>query len=838
MADNQQMGSRELVLPQGTYAYVLDSTKGKVAVSVGPFKTSLSNTDKLVNWDAKAKRYVDVQDPGSAIQVFTVAAEGQYLVLTNPSTDPTRYPTKGTVTDATDLEVGRKVNLPGPITFPLWPGQVAQSIDGHRLRHNEYLIVRVYDEQQALKNWRSAVIAPQNASSTNPTDPGKESTDVEKKPEDQNRVPSAPMLTMGKLMVVKGNEVSFFIPPTGIEVVAEPGADNHYVRSAVTLERLEYCVLLDENGEKRYVQGPDVVFPEPTEKFIEDGQGNRKYRAIELNEQSGLYIKVIAEYTEGDRAYKVGEELFVRGNEMAIYFPREEHSIIEYDTKKKHYSIAIPAGEGRYVLDRTKGTVDLVKGPKMFLPDPRTQVVVRRILDDQAVELMFPGNQEARDVNRRFAQMTNRLESSDHLSSNESLQAASNQVSASRRNLTREDEFVGDAFKRDSIYSPPRTLVLDTKYAGAVAINIWPGYAVLVVKKTGERRVELGPKMVLLEYDEALMPLELSTGRPKSEARLLKSAYLRVSNNQVGDQITVETRDLVKVTIGVSYRVNFEGATPKEQLKWFEVENYVKILTDHARSRMRNAAKRHDIQTFYSGTIDILRDAILGVAAEEGTTRRGLPFTENGMRVYDIEVLEVSIEDDTVASLLLNAQKTALTGAIRLTEAESQAELTAKLEALKRATLDETELTATKTAEIALTAIERKLAADTDQVKANLQVFAEDQKLADARLAQTQKATEQEVALSRLRTTQEIERLREEAKVFASRMKAIDPTLIEAINHLGDKDFVQKIVGTIGPAALAGGTTTGDILGQLFKDTPFAGILNTLNTRPLNGRAV
>jgi major vault protein len=45
-----------------------------------------------------------------------------------------------------------------------------------------------------------------------------------------------------------------------------PDAAGVYVREAVTLERLEYCILLDEDGNKRFVQGPAVVFPEPTER--------------------------------------------------------------------------------------------------------------------------------------------------------------------------------------------------------------------------------------------------------------------------------------------------------------------------------------------------------------------------------------------------------------------------------------------------------------------------------------------------------------------------------------------------------------------------------------------
>ena len=46
---------------------------------------------------------------------------------------------------------------------------------------------------------------------------------------------------------------------------------------------------------------------------------------------------------------------------------------------------------------------------------------------------------------------------------------------------------------------------------------MWVGYAVLVVDKQGQRRVEQGPKNLLLEYDETLEVIQLSTGTPKTD---------------------------------------------------------------------------------------------------------------------------------------------------------------------------------------------------------------------------------------------------------------------------------------------------------------------------------
>lgn len=46
-----------------------------------------------------------------------------------------------------------------------------------------------------------------------------------------------------------------------------------YVRDAGYLERLEYCILKVGITSKRYVHGPEVVFPEPTETFVTSPKG-------------------------------------------------------------------------------------------------------------------------------------------------------------------------------------------------------------------------------------------------------------------------------------------------------------------------------------------------------------------------------------------------------------------------------------------------------------------------------------------------------------------------------------------------------------------------------------
>ncbi|HNI45998.1 MAG TPA: hypothetical protein PK230_14945, partial [Chitinophagales bacterium] len=373
--------------------------------------------------------------------------------------------------------------------------------------------------------------------------------------------------------------------------------------------RLEYCILLDEDGNKRFVKGTAVVFPEPTEMFVLKN-GHRKFRAIELNENSGLYIKVIAPYTEDKRNYKIGEELFITGKDQMIYFPRPEHAIVKYGQQEIYHAVAIPEGEGRYFLDRNTGKINLKKGPCMFLPDPREAVIVRRVLDPRLVELWFPGNKEALEYNVRLKQLCDNEKMKDFVVEQEVTEELVRNKKEATSSLHQQrnviiNKIAGDEFRRkDESQERPRTLTLYDKYDGAVTFSVWTGYAVLVVSKIGARKVIAGPQTYLLEYDETLQAVELSTGTPKTDDQLFKTVYLRVLNNKVSDVVTAESADFCQVNIHLSYRVNFEG----DPDKWFNVENYVKFLTDHLRSVIRNAVKKINIMDFYANGISIIRD--------------------------------------------------------------------------------------------------------------------------------------------------------------------------------------------------------------------------------------
>ena len=809
---------KDLVLSINEYAYVLDETKGHVVCWVGPSKTSLSNSDKLVRFDTKTKSFVKC-GYNDVVNLFATAPENWYIILKNP-VEGNKHPNPGANNLPDNVHIGRKVNVRGPVSFALYPGQMAKVVKGHALRSNQYLLARVYEAEEASKS-------------------AGEMLDAE-----GNKIETKNTYVNGQILVIKGTEVSFYIPPTGIEVIPKDNDDRKgYVREAVTLERLEYCILKDEDGNKRYVHGPEVVFPEPTETFVTSPKGGYIFRAVELSKISGIYVKVIAEYKDEDgTVHPVGEELFITGNDQMIYYPRPEHAIISYDNKMMHHAIAIPEGEGRYIMDRLTGAIKTVKGPAMYLPDPRSEVVVKRKLTETQCNLWYPGNTAVLNynvgLNEKFVEKSLATADLDTLTAYCSVTSAS----ASLANLEAKANI-----SRGTSYTKPRTITLDNKLDGVVSIDVWTGYAINVISKNGERKVVCGPQTVLLDYDQDLERLELSTGCPKSTDRPLRTVYLRHENNKVSDVISIETSDFVRANIKVSYCVDFDA---EHQDKWFCVDNYVKYLCDRMRSLLKRAAKQYTINEFYQNYSDIVRCVVLGLpmgdknCEDSGDNKhRGHRFfSENGLFVHDVEVLDLSVQRD-IENMLLESQHEMIRKTLELADAKREAEIA---EAMAVAEQKKQELRTQELInkmELQKQEAERKLAI---QAQVNRQQEAEDrakrqaeadmQPILDAisaakeaREAAEHKArqdridAENKAAIDHAKAAAEVESARQAAYANTVKeiMASISPDMIAAIKMGGQIDLMSALAEHMSPYALANGESVVDTTQKLLNGLPF-----------------
>ncbi len=819
------MMQKDLVLSINEYAYVLDRTKGNVLCHVGPTKTSLSQSDELVRFDSRSKKFLPC-GYNEAISLFASAPENWYLVLKNP-TKSGRRPTVGTSNNLPeDIEVGRKINIPGPVSFALYPGQMAKVVKGHALRTNQYLLARVYDAASASAEGGQVIDADGNVV-----------------------IPEKKDYVNGQILVIKGTDISFYIPPTGIEVIPLQNNDTlGYIRDAVTLERLEYCILKDEDGNKRYVHGPEVVFPEPTESFVTSPKGGYIFRAIELSKISGIYVKVIAEYADDDSTiHPVGEELFITGDNQMIYYPRPEHAIINYDEKILHHAIAIPEGEGIYVMNRMNGEIKTVRGPAMYLPDPRTEVVVKRKLSQRECNLWYPGNQTALAYNAGLTEKSLEkaiAKSVKAATANlDSSTATAYSVSNSVSNINREFQTLAylesnAGISRGTSYTKPRTITLDNKYDGVVSLDVWTGYAVNVVSKNGTRKVVRGPQTILLDYDQTLEELQLSTGKPKTTDKVEHTVFLRYENNKVSDIISVETKDFVECSVKVSYCVDFD---PAYMDSWFSVDNYVKYLCDRIRSLLKREVKKHTIEDFYQNYSDIVRN--IAIDYSENTTsekasnkHEGRFFRENGMFVKDCEVLSLTVESE-IAEILESHQRDMVEKSLELSDAEARVKVA---EALFDAEKKENELASTKLinrmnlqGEEARRKLEiqaevnRKQEAEKQaakQAEKDMQVLID--AIHEAEMSRKQKETDANIAEKQ--ALADIEKAKQEAyaKTVADVMKSIQPDLVAAIQAQSESKVFNSIATGIAPYAIGNGESAAEFVDRLLRGTTLEGVIN------------
>ena len=823
--NGNSMRQKDLVLAPNEFCLLQSKTNGVIKTCTGPIMMTISQQEALVVFDSKTKKFKELSNFDQAKQLFINAPENWYVILKNPTANGS-YPEIGKSMIAPELNIGQKVNVRGPVSFSLFPGQMAKVIKGHALRSNQYLLARVYEADAASKNQGEMLDT--------------EGKVVEKKND---------TYVNGQILVIKGTEVSFYIPPTGIEVIPinnDPAKG--YVREAVTLERLEYCILKDEDGNKRYVHGPEVVFPEPTESFVTSPKGGFIFRAIELSPISGIYVKVIAEYKDDDgKVHPVGEELFITGNDQMIYYPRPEHAVINYDNKMMHHAIAIPEGEGRYIMNRLTGEISTVRGPRMYLPDPRTEVVVKRKLSQKQCELWYPGNTDALEYNLSLSEKS--VEKNPRKGTVADLDAYAFSTLTSMDSTLANLEAKAN-ISRGTSYTKPRTITLDNKFEGVVSIDVWTGYAVNVISKDGTRQVVCGPQTILLDYDQTLETLELSTGRPKTTDRLIKTVFLRHENNKVSDLINVETKDFVKATVKVSYCVDFD---PNFVDKWFSVENYVKYMCDRERALIKRAAKEYTIEEFWQNYSDIVRNIAIDACEENaGKPHIGRFFPENGMYVHDCEVLSIEVESD-IEDMLIEHQHETVRQNLKLVSAQKEADVAKAMavsekmmqelrsqELINKMALQEAE--ATRKLEIQAK-INRQTEAEkmaAKQAEKDMQVIIDaiaeaDRVRKDADFKQTMAHEAEEMAqkTAHERELADIEKAKNEAyaQTIATIMGSISEDLIAAITVGGKTQLAETVAEHLSPYAIANNEGVVETTNRLMRGLGFDEALDIFKSK-------
>lgn len=785
--ESRGMQQRDLTLAENEYCLLQSKTNGVIKTYSGPITMTISAQETLVYFDERTKTFKETNDFNKAKRVNVIIPESWYCILKNPAPS-NEHPESAKAQPSPGLEIGKKVNILGADSFSLFPGQMARVIQGHRIRTNQYLIARVYDAD--------ALVGPKPAS---------EETEIEDK------------LYNGKLLVIKGTNTPFYIPPTGIEVIP---IDNNpqmgYVREAITLERLEYCILKDEDGNKEYKYGPDVVFPSPTQTFVESPKGGNIFKAIELSKITGVYVKVIASYDdENGTHHPVGEELFITGNEQMIYYPRPEHALISYDNKIVHHAIAIPEGEGRYVMNRLTGDITTVKGPSMYLPDPRTEVIVKRKLTDKQCDLWYPGNRTVKDYNASLNEKS--VERMTKAADTDLLDAFNSVMCNSATSSTLAYLETNANISRGTSYTKPRTITLDNRYDGVVTIDVWAGYAVEVASKDGSREVVVGPQTVMLDYDQTLT--EFSDCNKSS-------VFLKYTDNMVNVVANVITSDNIDASVTLKLNVNFNTARIND---WFKTCDYIQTLSNKLTTDLKRVCRNYTLNDLYSSTEDCLNDIILNPDFN----------FENGMVISDFRIIELDFDHNLFAyldeardekmQLQIDAQtaeaKLAYTN--RLIEAQraefqakqEQAEFEAQLESqktLKKLQLQEMEAATNRACKKAEKEAEKDLLPLLEEIN-------------NAALARKKASIDLDLEREQNLTALKKAAMDSYANTVKTILSGMSDDLVAAMTSKSNADLTAAIASSLAPYALANEEeSVADVVNKITRGTPLNDVLKTL----------
>jgi major vault protein len=368
---------------------------------------------------------------------------------------------------------------------------------------------------------------------------------------------------------------------------------------------------------------------------------------------------------------------------------------------------------------------------------------------------------------------------------------------------------------RGTSYTKPRTITLDTKYEGAVSIDVWNGYAINVISKRGTKRLVVGPATTLLDYDETLESVNPGT--------INETVFLKADGDSFHIITGTRTKDNVDFSIETTIAFSFkDDATDK----WFSQKDYMARLMEFCRKRINEEIRQHTILEICDGAIfEKIFDGVVFndyISIDEvrvhnckvGTTSIAKMITDNRNTLVENSLNAACAEAEiAVKKRIAEAEKTIEENQLTVQEYLTQLKHENEMERLARA---EVEMTKRKELE-----------------QAEKQAEADLQKIIDithaAKLARNKKEADQNAEFAVKKA--EIEKAKQDAyaEAVAKVMTAISPDLIAAMTSKANADLFTTAAESLAPYALAGGDeTVADVANKIMRGTSVEGVLDQI----------
>jgi major vault protein len=258
-------------------------------------------------------------------------------------------------------------------------------------------------------------------------------------------------------------------------------------------------------------------------------------------------------------------------------------------------------------------------------------------------------------------------------------------------------------------------------------------------------------------------------------------------------------------------------------------------MVDHLRSLIGNEVRNISVGDFYTDAANILRDCVLG-KKPEGGSRPLKSFAENGMTVYDLEVISVSVLDKNIDNMLSTSRQETLQDRIELARATNRLEITTGMEEAKRAEAQAKSETQMQILELQNQEIGKKhvnmkaSVANEGEItqarKLNEQAAAKfDQAVAEIRRLIEEQDLKLGQAIKDQEANREIELERALAEAQKVRMDAVQGKLVEALTAMAQTGQLQAIAQHLAPLSIVQGESLSGTLTKLLSGTPLEGML-------------
>jgi len=428
------------------------------------------------------------------------------------------------------------------------------------------------------------------------------------------------------------------------------------------------------------------------------------------------------------------------------------------------------------------------------MPDPRKEILVKRILTPNQVKLWFPGNEKALKFNEDM--MNNKAAKIAYASARtgKSYQRDSASVYANPSELNKQtelDDYSGtkqsgsmeenfsDSFDRSSAFAPPPTITLDTKYDGAIQIDVWNGYVVQTTLKNGERKTHVGPKHVLLDFDEVIEEFNLPDGT-KTVYVPLESRF-RFSVNTL-----TKDNEEARVVFNVQYITDTSKLIPdmynlvNSRLNSFFVNNIAKLTSEE----------------IFENREKILNDFNYDLI--------------EGIKIQFIEILQCNPAASN--SDLINVFKNRIKSKRDLSNMKAVEKESAELDSLK------------------IKKEKEKLDNELEILKKKLEIqnFNKEMKKNDTEfeLENTKKVLERESLINNLKlslkkeeNTIDLERAEKENMLAIDKAKVLTPDLIETLKKISEEKYIMTLVKELGLESYLKDSSVKEILTKKLSGT-------------------